>query len=38
MDSNVELKKVVLSVEEDNTEKSSSYEEQAANVNKSSEG
>ena len=32
------MKKAVLSVEEDNTEKSSSYEEKAANVNKSSEG
>ena len=38
LDSNVKLKKVVLSVEEDNTEKSNSYEEEAANVNKSSEG
>ena len=38
LDSNVKLKKAVLSVEEDNTEKSSSYEEEAANVNKSSEG
>ena len=38
MDSNVKLIKVVLSVEEDNTEHSSSYEEEAVNVNKSSEG
>ena len=38
MDSNVKLKKAVLSVEEDNTEKSNSCEEEAANINKSSEG
>ena len=38
LDSNVKLKKAVLSVEEDNTEKSRSYEEEVANVNKSSEG
>ena len=38
LDSNVKLKKVVLSVEENNTEKSSSYEEEDAEVNKSSEG
>ena len=37
LDSNVKLKKA-LSVEEDNTEKSSCYEEEAANVNKSLEG
>ena len=36
MDSNVKLKKAILSVAEDNTEKSSSYEEEAANINKSS--
>ena len=34
MDSNVKLKKAVLSVEEDNTKKSSSYEEEVANINK----
>ena len=38
MDSKVKLKKVVLIVEEDNTEKSNIYEEEATNVNKSSEG
>ena len=38
LDSNVKLKKAVLSVEENNTEKSSSDEEKAANINKSSEG
>ena len=38
LDSKVKLKKVVLIVEEDNTEKSNSYEEEVANVNKSSEG
>ena len=38
LDSNVKLKKVILSVEEDNIEKSNSYEEEAANINKSSEG
>ena len=32
------MKKAVLNVEEDNIEKSNSYEEEAANVNKSSEG
>ena len=37
LDSSVKLKEVVLSVEENNTEKSSSYEEEAANINKSSE-
>ena len=36
--SNVKLKKAVLSVEENNTEKSSSYKEEAVEVNKSSEG
>ena len=35
LDSNVKWKKVVLSVEEDNIEKSSSYEEVVANINKS---
>ena len=38
MNSNVKLKKAVLSVEENNTEKSSSYEKEDAEVNKSSEG
>ena len=38
MDFNVKLKKAVLSVEENNTEKSNSYKEEAAEVNKSSEG
>ena len=38
LDSNVKLKKAVLSVEENNTEKSNSYKEEAAKVNKSSEG
>ena len=38
MDSNVKLKEAVLSVEENNIEKSNSYEEEAANINKSSEG
>ena len=38
LDSNVKLKKEVLSVEEIIQEKSSSYEEEAANINKSSEG
>ena len=38
MDSNVKLKKTVLSVEENNTEKSSSYEKKNVEVNKSSEG
>ena len=35
---NVKLKKEVLSVEENNTEKSNSYKEEAIEVNKSSEG
>ena len=34
LDSNVKLKKAVLSVEENNTEKSSSYKEEASEVNK----
>ena len=38
MDSNVKLKKAVLSVEENNTEKSSGHKEEDAKVNKSSEG
>ena len=38
LDSNVKLKKAVLSVEENNTEKSNNYKEEAAEVNKSSEG
>ena len=38
LDSNVKLKKAVLSVEENNTEKSSSDEEEASNINKSSKG
>ena len=38
MDSNVKLKKTVLSVEENNTEKSSSYKEEDVKVNKSSKG
>ena len=38
MDSNVKLKKAVLSVEENNIEKSSSYKVEAAKVNKSSGG
>ena len=38
LDSNVKLKKVILSVEENTTEKSSSYKEEDAKVNKSSEG
>ena len=38
LDSNVKLKKAVLSVEENNTEKSNSYKEEAAKVNKSSKG
>ena len=38
LDSNVKLKKTVLSVEENNTEQSSSYEEEDAEVNKSLEG
>ena len=36
--SNVKLKKAVLSVEENNTEKSNSYKEEAVEVNKSSKG
>ena len=38
LDSNVKLKKAVLSVEEDNIEKSNSGEKEVANINKSSEG
>ena len=38
LDSNVKLKKAVLSIEENNTEKSNNYKEEAAEVNKSSEG
>ena len=38
LDSNFKLKEEIHSVEEKNTEKSSSYEEEAAEVNKSSEG
>ena len=38
LDSNVKLKKVVLSVEENKTKKSSNYKEEDAEVNKSSEG
>ena len=38
LDSNVKLKNAVLSVEENNTEKFSSYEEEATNINKSLEG
>ena len=38
LDSNVKLKKAVLSVKENNTEKSSSYKEEDAEVNKSSKG
>ena len=38
MDSNVKLKKALLSVEENNTEKSNSYEKEDAEVNKSSKG
>ena len=38
LDSNVKLKKAVLGVEENNTEKSSSYEKEDAEVNKISEG
>ena len=37
LDSNVKLKKTMLSVEENNTKKSSSYEKKDAEVNKSSE-
>ena len=37
LDSNVKLKKAVLNVEKDDTEKSNSCEEEAANINKSSE-
>ena len=32
LDSNVKLKKAVLSVEENNTEKSNSYEEEVSNI------
>ena len=38
LDSNVKLIKAVLSIEENNTEKSSSYKEEDTKVNKSSEG
>ena len=38
LDSNIKFKKAVLGVEEDNIEKSSSYKEEDAKVNKSSEG
>ena len=38
LDFNVKLKKAVLSVEENNTEKSSSYEKEDAEVNKIPEG
>ena len=38
LDSNVKLRKAVLSVEENNIEKSSSYKEEDAEINKSSEG
>ena len=38
IDSNVKLKKAILSVEENNTDKSSSYKEEDAKVNKSIEG
>ena len=38
LESNVKLKKAVLSVEENNTETSNSYKEEVAEVNKSSEG
>ena len=38
LDSNAKLKRVVLSVEENNTKKSSSYEKEEVEVNKSSEG
>ena len=38
LDSNVKFKKAVLSVEENNIEKSCSYEEEDAEVNKSSKG
>ena len=38
LDSNVKLKKTILSVEENNTEKSSSYKEENVEVDKSSEG
>ena len=37
LDSNVKLKKAVLNIEEDNTKKSNSCEDEAANINKSSE-
>ena len=38
LDSNVKLKKAILSVEENNTDKSGSYKEEDAKVNKSTEG
>ena len=38
LDSDVKLKKAVLSIEENNTEKSNSYKEKEVEVNKSSEG
>ena len=38
MNSNFELKEAVLSIDESSAEKSSSYEEKAAEVNTSSEG
>ena len=38
LDSNVKLRKTVLNVEENNIEKSNSYKEEDAEVNKSSEG
>ena len=38
LDSNVKLIKAVLSIEENNTEKYSSYKEEDTKVNKSSEG
>ena len=37
LDSNVKLEKAVLNVEENNTGNSSSYDEEVANINKSSE-
>ena len=38
LDSNVKFEKAILSVEENNTGNSNSYDEEAANINKSSEG
>ena len=38
MTSNFELKEAILSIDESSAEKSSSYEEKAVEVNKSSEG